>query len=129
MKRWNLALKKSPRVLSVLLSVTMSMSLFGSFAQAVSAAENTGEETQVLTESEKAELSQKGKESHSSDSGGGRQRQIDPGLRPGLLRGHLRRGTLFQYRYDQLPLHPDGQRCPDQHGLCDLCPAFLPDDL
>lgn len=69
MKRWNLALKKSPRVLSVLLSVTMSMSLFGSFAQAVSAAENTGEETQVLTESEKAELSQKGKESHSSDSG------------------------------------------------------------
>ena len=70
MKRWNLALRKSPRVLSVLLSVTMGMSMFGSFARTVQAAENNSGEEQVLTEAEKALLSEEDKNrSHAADSG------------------------------------------------------------
>ena len=70
MKRWNLALRKSPRVLSVLLSVTMGMSMFGSFARTVQAAENTSGEEQVLTESEKALLAEEDhNRSHAAESG------------------------------------------------------------
>ena len=41
MKRWNIAAAKSPRVLGVLLSVTLSMSMFGNFTATVQAAERS----------------------------------------------------------------------------------------
>ncbi len=41
MKRWNIAAAKSPRVLGVLLSVTLGMSMFGNFATTVQAAERS----------------------------------------------------------------------------------------
>ena len=41
MKRWNIAVAKSPRVLGVLLSVTLGMSMFGNFATTVQAEERS----------------------------------------------------------------------------------------
>lgn len=70
MIKWNQVLRKSPRVLSVLLSVAMGMSMFGSFARTARAAENTAGEEQVLTDAEKALLAEEdNNRSHAAESG------------------------------------------------------------
>ena len=73
MKRWNIAAAKSPRVLGVLLSVTLSMSMFGNFTATVQAAERSFPERSFVERSsiETLRTTETGKtaKKHSSESG------------------------------------------------------------
>ena len=78
MKRWNIAAAKSPRVLGVLLSVTLGMSMFGNFATTVQAAERSFPERSFVERSsverssiETLRTTETGKtaKKHSSESG------------------------------------------------------------
>ena len=68
MKRWNIAAAKSPRVLGVLLSVTLSMSMFGNFATTVQAAERSFPERSSIETLRTTETGKTAKK-HSSESG------------------------------------------------------------
>ena len=73
MKRWNIAAAKSPRVLGVLLSVTLGMSMFGNFATTVQAEERSFVERSFVerssTETVRTTETRRTGKKHSSESG------------------------------------------------------------